>query len=78
MEAAFAVARDSESAAEELLVDNEWKLVEVERLEGHDADDDLGRESVAPIRLVPHDPQAAPIVVCIRKIRHRYRYYAVR
>ena len=37
----------------------------VERLEGHDADDELGRVRLArpPIKLVPHDPQAAPIVV---------------
>ena len=37
----------------------------VERLEGPDADDELGRMSLArpAIRLAPNDPQAAPIVV---------------
>ena len=52
------------AAATELL-DRLEREFAVERLEGHDADDELGRESLArpPIRLVPHDPQAAPIVV---------------
>ena len=37
----------------------------VDRLEGHDADDDWVRVDLArpSVRLVPHDPQAAPIVV---------------
>ena len=37
----------------------------VERLEGPDADDELGSKSLArpAIRLTPHDSQAAPIVV---------------
>ena len=51
-------------AATELL-DRLEREFAVERLEGPDADDELGRESLArpPIRLTPHDPQAAPIVV---------------
>ena len=46
----------------------------VERLEGLDADDELGRESLAhtPIRLVPHDPQAAPIVVAFTEFPGLY------
>ncbi len=51
-------------AATELL---DWLEREfaVERLEGPDADDELGKKSLArpAIRLTPHDPQAAPIVV---------------
>ena len=52
------------AAATELL-DRLEREFAVERLEGHDADEELGRGSLArpPIRLVPHDPQAAPIVV---------------
>ena len=52
------------AAALELL-DRLEREFAVERLEGHDADDELGMESLAhpSIRLVPHDPQAAPIVV---------------
>ena len=51
------------AAATELL-DRLEREYAVERLEGHDADE-LGRESLArpSTRLVPHDPQAAPIVV---------------
>ena len=56
--------RPLHAAAKELLDQLEREFA-VERLEGHDADDELGRESLArpPIRLVPHDPQAAPIMV---------------
>ena len=52
------------AAATELL-DRLEREFAVERLEGHDAGDELGRESLAgpPVRLVPHDPKAAPIVV---------------
>ena len=52
------------AAATELL-DRLEREFGVERLEGHDADDELGRVRLArpPIKLVPHDPQAAPIVV---------------
>ena len=52
------------AAALELL-DRLEREFAVERLKGHDADDELGMESLAhpSIRLVPHDPQAAPIVV---------------
>ena len=52
------------AAATELL-DRLEREFAVERLVGHDADDELGRGRLArpPIRLVPHDPQAAPIVV---------------
>ena len=52
------------AAAMELL-DRLEREFAVERLEGHDADEELGRGSLArpSIRLVPHDPQAAPIVV---------------
>ena len=52
------------AAATELL-DRLEREFAVERLQGHDADDELGRIRLArpPIRLVPHDPQAAPIVV---------------
>ncbi len=51
-------------AATELLERLEREFV-VERLEGPDVDDELGRKSLArpAIRLTPHDPQAAPIVV---------------
>ena len=56
--------RPLHAAATELL-DRLEREFAVERLEGPDADDELGRESLARprIRLVPHDPQAAPIVV---------------
>ena len=52
------------AAATELL-DRLEREFAVERIEGHDVDDELGKESLARplIRLVPHDPQAAPIVV---------------
>ncbi len=52
------------AAATELL-DRLEREFAVERLDGHDADDELGRKSLArpTIRLVPHDPQAAPILV---------------
>ena len=52
------------AAATELL-DRLEREFAVERLEGHDADDELGRLRLArpPIRLVPQDPQAAPILV---------------
>ena len=52
------------AAATELL-DRLEREFAVERLEGPDADDELGRKSLArpAIRLTPHDPQAAPIVV---------------
>ena len=55
-------------AATELL-DRLEREFAVERLEGRQADDELGRESLArpPIRLTPHDPQAAPIVVAFSK-----------
>ena len=51
-------------AATELLERLEREFA-VERLEGPDVDDELGRKSLArpAIRLTPHDPQAAPIVV---------------
>ena len=51
-------------AATELL-DRLEREFAVERLEGHDADDELGKKSLArpAIRLTPHDPHAAPIVV---------------
>ena len=51
-------------AAAELL-DRLEREFAVERLEGRDADYELGRESRArpAIRLTPHDPQAAAIVV---------------
>ncbi len=51
-------------AATELLDRLERKFA-VERIEGYDADDELGGVSPArpPIGLMPHDPQAAPIVV---------------
>ena len=51
-------------AAMELL-DRLEREFAVERLEGPDADDELGRMSLArpAIRLAPNDPQAAPIVV---------------
>ncbi len=51
-------------AATELL-DRLEREFAVERLEGPDADDELGRKSLArpAIRLTPHDPKAAPIVV---------------
>ena len=51
-------------AATELL-DRLEREFAVERLEGPDADDELGRKSLArpAIRLTPHDPQAVPIVV---------------
>ncbi len=53
-----------QAAATELL-DRLEREFAVDRLEGHDTDDELGRESLArpPIRLVPHDPHAAPIMV---------------
>ncbi len=52
------------AAATELL-DRLEREFAVERLEGHDADYELGRVRLARplIRLVPHDPQAAPIMV---------------
>ena len=52
------------AAATELL-DRLEREFSVERVEGPDADDELGRYSLArpPVRLVPHDLQAAPIVV---------------
>ena len=52
------------AAATELL-DRLEREFAVERLEVHDVDDELGRIRLAcpPVRLVPHDPQAAPIVV---------------
>ena len=52
------------AAATELL-DRLEREFAVERLEGHDADDELGRLRLArpPIRLVPQDPKAAPILV---------------
>ncbi len=52
------------AAATELL-DRLEREFAVERLEGPDADDELGSKSLArpAIRLTPHDPQAAPIVV---------------
>ena len=52
------------AAATELL-DRLEREFAVERLEVHDADDGLSRIRLArpPARLVPHDPQAAPIVV---------------
>ena len=61
------------AAATELL-DRLEREFAVERLEGHDADDELGRESLArpPIRLVPHDPQAAPIVVAFTEFPGLY------
>ena len=51
-------------AATELL-DRLEREFAVERLEGSDADDELGSKSLArpAIRLTPHDSQAAPIVV---------------
>ena len=47
------------------LLDRLEREFAVERLERPDADDELGRISLArpAIRLTPHDPQAAPIVV---------------
>ena len=47
------------------LLDRLAREFAVERLEGPDADDELGRESLArpAIRLTPQDPEAAPIVV---------------
>ena len=52
------------TAATELL-DRLEREFAVERLEVHDVDDELARIRLAcpPVRLVPHDPQAAPIVV---------------
>lgn len=52
------------AAAMELL-DRLEREFAVDRLEGHDADDDWVRENLArpSVRLVPNDPQAAPIVV---------------
>ena len=52
------------AAATELL-DRLEREFAVERLEGHDADDELGKKSLArpAIRLTPHDRKAAPIVV---------------
>ena len=52
-------------AAATKLLDRLERAFAVERLEGRDVEDELGRESLArpPIRLVPNDPQAAPIVV---------------
>ena len=52
-------------AATELL-DRLEREFAVERLEGPDVDDELGRRSLArpAIRLAPHDPQAAPISGC--------------
>ena len=52
------------AAATEMLDRLEQEFA-VERSEGHDAGDELGRVKLArlPIRLVPHDPQAAPILV---------------
>ena len=52
------------AAATELL-DRLEREFAVDRLEGQDADEDWSGATLAcpPIRLVPHDPQAAPIVV---------------
>ena len=52
------------AAATELL-DRLEREFAVERLEVHDVDDELSRIRLAgtPVRLVPHDLQAAPIVV---------------
>ena len=52
------------AAAMELL-DRLEREFAVDRFEGHDEDDDWGRVNLAlpPVRLVPHDPQAAPIVM---------------
>ena len=52
------------AAATELL-DRLEREFAVERLDVHDVDDELARIKLArpPVRLVPHDPQAAPIVV---------------
>ncbi len=52
------------AAATELL-DRLKREFAVERLDVHDVDDELARIKFArpPVRLVPHDPQAAPIVV---------------
>ena len=52
------------AAATELL-DRLEREFAVERSEVHDADDELARIRLAgtPVRLVPHDPQAAPILV---------------
>ena len=52
------------AAATELLDRLEREFV-VKRSEVHDTDDELARIKLArpPVRLVPHDPQAAPIVV---------------
>ncbi len=52
------------AAATELL-DRLEREFAVDRLEGHDADDNWSGATLErpPIRLVPHDPQAAPIVV---------------
>ena len=51
------------AAATELL-DRLEREFAVDRLEGHDENDDWSGVTLArpPIRLVPHDPQAAPIV----------------
>ena len=52
------------AAATELL-DRLEREFAVDRLEGHDADEDWSGVTLArpPIRLVPRDPQAAPITV---------------
>ena len=52
-------------AAATELIDRLEREFAVDRLEGHDADDELGRVRLArsPIRLVPYDLQAAPILV---------------
>ena len=52
-------------AAATALLDRLEREFVVERLEWPFVDDELSGESLArpPIRLVPHDPQAAPIVV---------------
>ena len=54
------------AAATELL-DRLEREFAVERLEVHEVDDELGRIRLArpPVRLVPHDPQAAPVVVAL-------------
>ena len=51
------------------LLDRLEREFAVERLEGRPAAAELGRDSLAhpPIRLTPHDPQAAPIVVAFSK-----------
>ena len=56
--------RPLHTAATELLNRLEREFA-VDRLEGHEADSDWSGVTLArsPIRLVPHDPQCAPIIV---------------